>query len=106
SSHHVKGIEVHAGQLILYGCGDLLTDYEAIGGHEQFRGDLGLLYLATLDPGGALAALEMVPTRMHRLRITRAPSEGLRWLAATLARCSEPLGRSVVITGERLRLAW
>jgi poly-gamma-glutamate synthesis protein (capsule biosynthesis protein) len=106
SSHHVKGIEIHAGQPILYGCGDLLTDYEGIGGHEQFRGDLGLLYLVTLDPQGALAALEMVPTRMHRLRIARAPEDGLRWLAATLARCGEPLGTSVAIEDDRLRLAW
>src|SRR6185436_15002060 len=42
SSHHVKGIEVHHGHLILYGCGDLLTDYEGIRGHENYRGDLGL----------------------------------------------------------------
>lgn len=26
SSHHVKGVEIHRGRLILYGCGDLLND--------------------------------------------------------------------------------
>ena len=34
--------------LILYGCGDFLNDYEGIGGYEEFRGDLTLLYLARL----------------------------------------------------------
>jgi hypothetical protein len=29
------------GKLILYGCGDVINDYEGISGHEQFRGDLG-----------------------------------------------------------------
>ena len=36
SSHHVKAIEVFKGRLILYGCGDFLTDYEGIGGYEMF----------------------------------------------------------------------
>ena len=36
SSHHVKGIEVHDGHPIIYGCGDLLSDYEGIRGHEIF----------------------------------------------------------------------
>ena len=40
---------------ILYGCGDLLTDYEGIRGNEAYRGDLGLLYLVTLEDARALA---------------------------------------------------
>ncbi|MGH1571072.1 CapA family protein [Methylobacterium sp. P31] len=44
SSHHPKGIEVYRGKLILYGCGDFLNDYEGIVGHEEFRGDLTLMY--------------------------------------------------------------
>lgn len=106
SSHHVKGIEVHHGQPILYGCGDLLTDYEGIEGHEAYRGDLGLLYLVTLDASGALARLEMVPARMRELRVTRADADEARWLAATVARCGAALGTSVELEGDRLRLAW
>ena len=106
SSHHVKGIEVHRGHLILYGCGDLLTDYEGITGHAAYRGELGLVYLATLDARGALAALEMVPTRMHRFRITEAGPDDARWLEASLARSCEPLGTRVALDGGRLRLAW
>ena len=106
SSHHVMGIEVHHDQPILYGCGDLLTDYEGIRGHEAYRGDLGLLYLVTLDEAGKLRELEMVPTRMQRFRITHASPEDARWLATTLARTGAPLRTSVALEGRRLRLTW
>jgi len=43
SSHHVKGIEVYQGKLILYGCGDFLNDYEGISGYEAYGDDLTLL---------------------------------------------------------------
>ena len=49
SSHHPRGIEVYKNKLILYGCGDFLNDYEGIGSHEEYRGDLTLMYLPELD---------------------------------------------------------
>jgi poly-gamma-glutamate synthesis protein (capsule biosynthesis protein) len=106
SSHHVKGIEVHHGHLILYGCGDLLTDYEGITGYEAYRGDLGLMYFANIDDDNALVGLDMVPTRMHRFRITEADSQDTRWLATTLTRSGETLGTSVALAGQRLALTW
>ncbi|HEX7844060.1 MAG TPA: CapA family protein [Kofleriaceae bacterium] len=106
SSHHVKGIEVHRGRPILYGCGDLLTDYEGIRGHEVYRGDIGLLYLVTLDDEGALARLEMIPTRMHRFRVTQAGPKEALWLATMFARSGEHLATSVAIEGQRLALRW
>lgn len=106
SSHHVKGIEVHHGRPIFYGCGDLLTDYEGITGNEVYRGDLGLMYFASFGDDGALAKLDMVPTRMHRFRIVEAGPTDTRWLATTLARCGQPLGTTVGITGQRLFLEW
>mmetsp|Transcript_21532 Transcript_21532/g.54512 ORF Transcript_21532/g.54512 Transcript_21532/m.54512 type:complete len:95 (-) Transcript_21532:555-839(-) len=30
SSHHMHGLEVHKGKLIIYGAGDLINDYESI----------------------------------------------------------------------------
>jgi len=106
SSHHVKGIEVCHDRPILYGCGDLLTDYEGITGHEVYRGDLGLMYFATFDEDGALAKLDMVPTRMNKFRITEAGPREARWLATTLASSGDSLGTSVAIAGQRLSLAW
>jgi poly-gamma-glutamate capsule biosynthesis protein CapA/YwtB (metallophosphatase superfamily) len=106
SSHHVKGIEVYRGQPILYGCGDLVTDYEGIGGHEEYRGDLALLYFVSLDAGGALARLEMAPFRMHRFQLVRARPAEASWLAATLSRCGASLGTTAKLDGERLVLEW
>jgi poly-gamma-glutamate synthesis protein (capsule biosynthesis protein) len=95
SSHHVKGIEVYRERLILYGCGDLLNDYEGIEGHTAFRGDLGLLYFASLDSGGHLQSLDLIPTRVRRYRICRAEGDDRQWLHDTLSRECARLGSSI-----------
>jgi poly-gamma-glutamate synthesis protein (capsule biosynthesis protein) len=93
SSHHVRAIEVYRERLILYGCGDFLTDYEGIGGHEQFRPDLGILYLASLDPAsGRLIQLQMIPTQVHRLRVQRAAPVDARWIHNLLNRQGQHFG--------------
>ena len=85
SSHHVKAIEVFRGRLILYGCGDFLTDYEGISGHETFRGDLGVMYLIDLDSDtGELITARLVPMQMRRFRIERASAPDARWLCNLL----------------------
>lgn len=87
SSHHPKAVEIHRGQPILYGCGDLLNDYEGIEGHEAYRPGIAPLYFADLDAGGGpLRRLELVPMRIARMRLHHAREEDHRWLAATLAR--------------------
>ncbi len=108
SSHHPKAIEVHAGKLLLYGCGDLVNDYEGIGGYEAWRGDLGLVYFPTVDAAsGTLLALALVPMRMRRFRLERAPIEDARWLAETLSREGRAFGTRVEIEADgRLALAW
>lgn len=73
SSHHVKGIEVYREKLILYGCGDLLTDYEGISGYEQYRDDLNLMYFVSVNPAtGELINLQMTPTQIKKMRLNRA----------------------------------
>jgi poly-gamma-glutamate capsule biosynthesis protein CapA/YwtB (metallophosphatase superfamily) len=108
SSHHPKGIEIHGGRPILYGCGDFLTDYEGIRGYEEYRDDLVLLYLATLDPStGALVRLEMEPFRLARFRLNRPSAGDARWLRETLHRECAKLGTRVEATeGGRFALAW
>lgn len=95
SSHHPKRLEIHQGRLILYGCGDFINDYEGIGGRERFRSDLTLMYLPTLEPGGELAGLVMVPFRMRRFRLERASDEDAGWLAGLLDRESRARGAPV-----------
>jgi poly-gamma-glutamate synthesis protein (capsule biosynthesis protein) len=96
SSHHVLGIEVYRGHLILYGCGDFLNDYEGISGYEEYRGDLGLIYSAGIDPSsGELRRLRIVSTQVRRMRVGRADAEGTGWLRETLSRESQKYGVDV-----------
>lgn len=106
SSHHVKGIEVYQNRPILYGCGDLLTDYEGISGHEDFRGDLGLMYFVSLEEGAQqLVDMEMTPTQMERLQLKLAPAAATEWLVEMLNREGSGLGTTVEVEEHgRLRL--
>ena len=102
SSHHPKGLEVHDGRLVLYGCGDVLNDYEGIAGHDEYRPDLVLIYLPVLDAAtGRLERLEMVPMRIRRFRLERAGAEAGRWMGETLSRESRRLdGADVELGGD------
>jgi poly-gamma-glutamate capsule biosynthesis protein CapA/YwtB (metallophosphatase superfamily) len=85
SSHHVKAIEIFKSRLILYGCGDFLTDYEGISGYEEFRGDLALMYFLELDSQtGQLVSARLVPTQMRRFQLGRASAPDARWLCNLL----------------------
>lgn len=95
SSHHPRPLEVHAGRLILYGCGDFVNDYEGIGGYEEYRDDLRLLYQVTLRPDGALQKVRLSPYRSRRLRLERAGPGEVDWLQRTLDRVSRPFGARV-----------
>ena len=108
SSHHVKGIEVYKDHPVLYGCGDFLTDYEGISGHEAYRDDLGLMYFPVLDPAsGHLLRLEMTPTRLRNLRVNLASRGEAHWLADVLNREGRSLGTNVTFDGNnRLVLHW
>jgi poly-gamma-glutamate synthesis protein (capsule biosynthesis protein) len=109
SSHHVKGIEVYREKLIIYGCGDLLNDYEGIGPiHRRFRRDLGLMYFVSLDRStGKLVNLQMTPTQIKRLRVNRASREGAIWLRDTLNREGKKFGTRVELdTDNTLKLEW
>jgi poly-gamma-glutamate capsule biosynthesis protein CapA/YwtB (metallophosphatase superfamily) len=73
SSHHPRPIEVYRGRLILYGCGDLINDYEGIASQESFDPSAVCLYFAQLSrETGALQQLEIVPMQLRRLRLAHA----------------------------------
>lgn len=107
SSHHPKAMEVYRERLILYGAGDFLNDYEGIGGREQFRADLTLMYFPELDAEGRLFRLRMTPMRIRRFRLGHAPPEDVRWLGERMDReCREFGARVVVGLDGRLELSW
>ncbi|MEW6131554.1 MAG: CapA family protein [Pseudomonadota bacterium] len=107
SSHHPRPIEVHHGKLILYGCGDLINDYEGIGGYAMFRGELGLMHFATLGRGGRLQQLVMRPVTRRRLRLNTSSAEEGGWLAEKMnAECAR-LGSGVALAPDlTLQLHW
>ncbi len=93
SSHHPRPVEVYRGKLVLYGCGDFIDDYEGIGGYEQFRDDLRLLYLASVAPGtGTLDALRMVPMQARKMRLCHASTGDSEWLRGVIDAISSGFG--------------
>jgi poly-gamma-glutamate synthesis protein (capsule biosynthesis protein) len=108
SSHHVKTIEVYQDRLILYGCGDFLSDYEGVRGYERFRSDLSLVYLAKLDAQqGRLVEARLIPMQLGRFRLNRASEADARWLCDLLNRLGERFGSQVELARDHsLTLRW
>lgn len=108
SSHHVKGIEVYKDKLILYGVGDFLNDYEGIGGHENFRSDLSLMYFVSVDPStGKLSTLDMIPVQINNFRVNRAAGADVLWLRDVLNREGQKTGTQVEVNPDHtLTLIW
>lgn len=109
SSHHAKGIEVINGRPVIYGCGDLINDYEGIRGHnDHYRGELPLLYFVSLDAAnGGLVQLQMVPMRIRKFRLQHATAEEVKWMRKTLHREGQSFNTTVGITADQvLDLGW
>jgi poly-gamma-glutamate synthesis protein (capsule biosynthesis protein) len=106
SSHHPRPLEVYKGKLVLYGCGDFITDYEGIYGYEQYRGDLALAYLAHYSSEGALTELTLAPYQTHRFRLRRVSKKDTEWLQSTLDRENAPFGTHIALKNYRLAAAW
>lgn len=108
SSHHVKGVEVYKNKLLLYGCGDLINDYEAISGYEQFRSHIGVLYFPTVDPlTGDLLDLCLCVMTVRRFRLESAGKDDVLWLRGLLDREGRRLGTRAVVNGDdMLTLEW
>jgi poly-gamma-glutamate synthesis protein (capsule biosynthesis protein) len=93
SSHHPRPIELYRDRLILYGCGDFLNDYEGIGGYEEFRDDLTLMYFPTVETAtGRIESLRLTAMQIRNLKLNRATRADVRWLRDTLHRVSQPFG--------------
>ncbi len=104
SSHHARAVELHNARPILYGCGDFITDYEGITGHERWRGDLAPGWFIGLAADGRLQSLSAAVFRSRRMRLERAPAADVAWLGTTLDRLSRPLGARVVVSAEGLEI--
>lgn len=73
SSHHPRPIEVYRDKLILYGCGDLINDYEGIGRHEMGDTGVACLDFVRVSPRtGELQHLEVQAWTLKKFRLVRA----------------------------------
>ena len=95
SSHHPRPVEVYRGRLVLYGCGDLVNDYEGISGHERYRSDLRLLYFVFLHASGRLDRLRMVPLQARQMRLWHATDPDRRWLRSAVHKTSRRFGSRI-----------
>ncbi|HEX5595491.1 MAG TPA: CapA family protein [Micromonosporaceae bacterium] len=101
SSHHPRPFEVYRDGLVLYGCGDLIDDYEGIGGYEQYRPDLRLLYLPTVDPGaGGLLRLRLVPMQLRQMRLCQPSPADVHWLRALLSEINRPFDTRIDLAAD------
>ena len=107
SSHHPMAVEVYRGRPVLYGCGDLLNDYEGIRGYEAFRSELTFMYFPMLDPTkGSLLELVLTPMQIRRLRLEHCSEEDARWLAERMREQGSRFGTGVRERDGRLHLEW
>lgn len=105
SSHHPRAFEVHHGRLILYGCGDLINDYEGIGETTPYRSDLALLYRPTLRRG-RLERLELDPFAIRRLQLQACSPPDRDWLLGVIDRQAQRFGGRVIDSGAHLTCRW
>ena len=94
--------------MILYGCGDFVTDYEGITGYEEYRGDLSVMYLPELEPSsGRLLELKLVVLQPRRFRLNRASAPDVLWLCGLLNDICASYGTHVELEEDQsLRLRW
>ena len=97
SAHVFQGV---AGR-VLYDLGDFIDDYRV---DPRLRNDLGLLFLATLAPGG-LQRLEAVPLRLEYAYTRLADGEDAAWIRDRLIRACADFGTSVREENGRLVIA-
>ncbi len=110
SSHHPMAIEVYRNRPIIYGCGDLVNDYDH-SRRPEYRSDLVLLYFLDLDHDGTLARLDVAPFRIEEMRLVRACDADTNWLCATInagghAEFEEPVGRFARLARSTFNTRW
>lgn len=73
SSHHFKKIEVYKNKLIMYGCGDMINDYETIknDSHKKYMSDVNLAYYPYFDKNYNMVKLLIKPYTIKNMRLVK-----------------------------------
>ncbi|KAF2172407.1 hypothetical protein M409DRAFT_63106 [Zasmidium cellare ATCC 36951] len=98
SSHHVQGVEVYRGKLIIYGCGDFVDDYALV---EEYRNDLSGIWQVHVEELGEelrVKRLEFYPTKIDRFMARRLdPGEAdSAWVREKIVQLSAGLGTRAI----------
>jgi len=107
SSHHPMPVEVYRGRLILYGCGDLINDYEGIPPSPGLRSDVACLYFATVDrQRGTLQKLHVIAMQMYRFRLVHADAAARQWVESRFNNEGLNLGTHMLARRVGWNLQW
>lgn len=91
SSHHPIGVELYKNTPILYGCGDLINDYEGITNHKEFNSNLSLMYFLEFDiPDLKFKQLELIPFERKKFKLHYANDGDCQSLLNALQKQSRP----------------
>lgn len=97
SSHHVQGVSVYHGKLIIYGCGDFVDDYAV---DANYRNDLSAVWRVHIVEealGMKVTKLEVFPTRIQRFQahlLSRDDADHT-WVSQKIRELSADLGTKV-----------
>lgn len=101
SSHQPRPAEVYRGRLILYGCGDLINDYEGISFEDGCDASAVCLYFAQLScASGALQRLDIVPMQLRRLQLRHADAAARHHLQSLLESGGRESGTGVALQAD------
>lgn len=79
SSHHFRPIEIYKNKLILYSCGDMITDYEIIDSHDQeiYLSNISLAYFPQYE-NGKLENLILIPFTVKNMRLVKISEDNFQ----------------------------
>lgn len=85
SSHHFRPIEIYHGKLILYGCGDLVNDYEIIEnpGRSHYLPEISLTYFPSYHQD-KLTDLVIIPYTVSQMQLKNVSEEKTETIAEKL----------------------
>jgi len=88
---------------VCYDLGDFVDDYVV---HPELRNDLGLLFLVTLDEGGA-STVSAVPLALDRCHTRLAVRQEYAWMRDRFAAACAALGTEMTVAeDDRLTIRW
>ena len=104
SAHHIQGVEIYKGKLIIYGCGDFVDDYAVVapGREGEWRNDLSGGWRVSVGEreggeGLRVRRLEVVPNRIKLFQAERleVEDEDHEWVQRKVRKLCKEFGTKV-----------